>query len=260
MNPIAVSTWALHHWIDADFPDSPAERATPFEGVAESLLRVPAGLKEHGFDRVEVCHFHLPPDQWARADFARACEAEGVALQCLFIDAGDITDPNFHARDLAWIHGWVRVAEEMGFERARVIAGKQPWSEESFRLASTNLNLITGHARLPIVIENWFDLLQTPEHVHQLLDACEDVGLNADFGNWSGPDKYERLEKIMPRAISCHAKCDSKDGVIDEEDFNKCLAFPYSGPYTLVHGEGRQDPWEFLAAQRECIGKVSLGG
>ncbi len=253
MNPIAVSTWALHHWISKDYPDSPGQGAEPFEGTAEALMRIPGGLREHGFDRVEVCHFHLPPDPWVRAEFARACEADGVRLQCLLIDAGDITHPEFHSRDLAWIHRWVRVAEEMGFERARVIAGKQPWSEESFQLASTNLNLVTGHARLPIVIENWFDLLQTPDHVYQLLDACPDVGLNADIGNWSGADKYERLEKIMPRAISCHAKCESVEGQIDEADFRRCLAFPFDGPYTLVHGEGRSDPWDFLQAQRSFI-------
>lgn len=54
-----------------------------------------------------------------------------------------------------------------------------------------------------------------------MIDGLEgDVGLLADFGNWKGPQKYDDLAQILPRAESCHTKCHfSAPGVMDQTRF-----------------------------------------
>ena len=257
MERIAVSTWALDRWIAESFADSPGEPNGAFGVGMGRIGSLPRALAGNGYRRVEICHFHLPPSEGARLSLAEGLTERGIELQTLLIDAGDVTDPEFGERDEAWIAKWIDKAIVMGFRQARVVAGKQPWSEESRDRSVAALGRLADSAgdRISLVIENWFDLLQTPAHVHDLLDRLDGrVGLNGDFGNWSGPDKYERLAGIMGRAVACHAKCDSNEAYhVDREDYERCLRLSeeagYTGPYTLVHGAGLDFPWDFLRHQ-----------
>ena len=89
----------------------------------------------------------------------------------------------------------------------------------------------------------------TPEAVHAVLDGTS-VGLNLDFGNWTGPGKYEALARIAPLAEGSHAKAHFNDGDIDADDFKRCLQLTrdagFSGPYTLVC-DNAEDRWLALA-------------
>jgi sugar phosphate isomerase/epimerase len=110
-----------------------------------------------------------------------------------------------------------------------------------------------------VTTENWFALLSRPERVHELLDRLEGaVGLNADFGNWGGPTKYQDLAAIFPRAESCHAKAHfPAPGVIDRDDYVACLNLArddgFSGPYTLVYDGPGDDEWQGLAMEAEIV-------
>jgi sugar phosphate isomerase/epimerase len=219
------------------------------------LVAFPAQLKENGFTRLELCHFHLPSrsDSYIQ-EFKCSLKESGVVLQTLLIDEGDITNPDTGARDANWIEGWVESAEQLGAEAARVIAGKQPWTEETSRRSIEHLRRLAG-AKPRIRIENWFDLLKTPEHVFDILDSLDgEVGLCMDFGNWSGPDKYRDLAAIAPRAETCHAKAEFfSSGGIEEEDYSKCAALAraanFTGPYVLVAGNS----WQALELQTQFL-------
>lgn len=93
-----------------------------------------------------------------------------------------------------------------------------------------------------VLIENWFDLLSTPEAVRELVERCDgQVKFLLDFGNWNGPEKYEKLEAIAPLATSCHAQADFQESDrFDEEDYRRCLSLSYpaafNGPFVLVNG------------------------
>lgn len=264
---IAVSTWSLHRLLGTTYPHDLTTTAigagedTYGEG-SESLLGLPSVLANHGYNRVEIVSFHMRSrdsiylaelkDQLARAE---------VTLQTLLIDAGDITHPENGARDEAWIAGWLEVANELGAENARIIAGKQKPTRANIDHSVAALKrLAAGNAgsSVRLVTENWFDLLSTPETVHEVLDRLEgQVGLLGDFGNWGGDSKYEDLASIFAHAELCHAKASFAHGQLDEADYGACVGAAeeagYKGPYTLIFDSEIPGEWHGLATERDFI-------
>jgi sugar phosphate isomerase/epimerase len=264
---IAVSTWSLHRLLGKTHPHDLTTTAigqaepTFGDGTAR-LIDIPRLLKSHWIERLEIVSFHLPSrDTGYLAELRSAIAEAGVALQTLLIDAGDLSDPATAGRDATWISGWVDVAEELGAEHARIVAGTRQPSREALDLAASHLNAIAlRHEASPVklVTENWFDLLSTPEAVHYLLDRTEGrIGLNADLGNWSGPEKYDALAAIFGRASLCHAKADFSGGEIDGADYGRCIAVAeaagYTGPYTLIFDSDAPDEWTGIATERAFV-------
>jgi sugar phosphate isomerase/epimerase len=266
--PLAVSSWSLHRALGLTFPNRPdadvalpAPEPTYGEGRI-SLLEMPGLVRDLGIDRVEICSFHIPSrDPSYLAELRAALEASGVTLQTLLVEYGDITNPATAERDLAWIGRWIETAAELGAEQARVIAGKARASEETLGRSAAGLRRLARQGDelgVRIVTENWFDLLSNPADVHGLFDRLDGtVGLNGDFGNWSGPSKYADLEAIFRLAICCHAKGDFRDGRLDTADYGDCLAAAttagFRGPYTLIYDGSDPDEIANLAIERDFI-------
>lgn len=264
---IAVSTWSLHRTLGVTFPhdldsDAVGPREESYGPGSVRLIDLPALIKLHWIERLEICSFHLPSrDAGYLAEFRDALTSAGVTLQTLLIEAGDLSDPATADRDGRWISGWVETAIALGAEHARIIAGKQKPSREASDLAAGGLNAIADRfpeAPIRLVTENWFELLATPGLVHDLLDRTEGrIGLNGDFGNWSGPGKYDDLGSIFARAELCHAKASFADGVLDADDYGRCVQVAenagYSGPYTLIFDAQTPDEWTGIAAERAYV-------
>ncbi len=265
---IAVSTWSLHRLLGTTYPHNtlgsteigPVEET--YGPVDETLLDLPAVLDNHGYHRMELVSFHLPSrDPVYLGELRDQLTSNNVVLQTLLIDAGDITDPEFGERDTAWIASWIGIANELGAQNARVIAGKQKPTPETLAKSIAALkSLVKGNAgsSVRLVTENWFDLLAKPEHVHQVLDALEgELGLLGDFGNWKGAHKYADLTEIFGRAELCHAKAQFIDGDLDATDYGKCVdlaeAVGYTGPYTLIFDSEIPGEWAGLAGERDFI-------
>ena len=264
---IAVSTWSLHRLLGTTYPhDLDSTEIGPMEETygegEESLLGLPSLLANNGYHRLEIVSFHLrsrdPVYLGELRDQLRIAE---VRLQTLLIDAGDITHPEHGTRDQAWIASWIEIANELGAEHARIIAGKQkPTPEALDRSVKALTALADGNAGSPmrLVTENWFNLLSGPAQVHELLDRLEGrVGLLADFGNWGGASKYADLASIFGRAELCHAKASFADGELDEVDYGACITLAeeagYTGPYTLIFDSEEPGEWHGLAAERDFI-------
>jgi sugar phosphate isomerase/epimerase len=244
-NPIAVSTWSVHHLLEK----------MPLEAL-------PAELAAHGYSRVEICHFHLANQD---ADYLRGIgklfRDHGVVIQTLLIDDGDITNPAARERDLKWIAGWIESAANLGAENTRVIAGKAAPTDQALKSSIDGLKICAAlgvkHG-VRVVTENWFDTLSTPEAVHHVLDAVgSTLGFLADTGNWNGPTKYSDLQSIFARAELCHAKTSFASGLkLDKTDNAKWLlaaqAARYKGPYTLIFADDGNE-WEGLGIERDFI-------
>ncbi|QYO77250.1 sugar phosphate isomerase/epimerase family protein [Devosia salina] len=264
---IAISTWSLHHLLGTIYPhdlttDAVGEGNDRYGEGEESLLGLPSVLANHGYHRLEIVSFHLRSrDPVYLGELRDQLHVSGVTLQTLLIDDGDMTDPVHGERDTRWIAGWVDVANALGAENARIIAGKQkPTPETIARSAAGFRTLLAANAGSPLRLftENWFDLLSTPAAVHELLDRLDgQVGLLADFGNWTGPDKYEGLKSIFPRAELCHAKASFADGQMDEADYGLCVGVAeeagYTGPYTLIFDADHPSEWHGLSQERDFI-------
>ncbi len=264
---IAVSSWSFHRLLGVTYPhdlttDAVGAQEPTYGDGSATLLQLPRLVAAEGISRLEICSFHLPSRKPAYlADLKAALADAGMRLQTLLIEAGDLSDPETSARDADWISGWVGVAEELGADNARIIAGRQKPTDVALKLAADGLNTIAErHAGSPVrlVTENWFDLLSTPENVLRLLDATNGrIGLNADFGNWKGAGKYEALAKIFPHASLCHAKASFPGGTLDADDYGRCLdtaeAAGYGGPYTLIFDSETPGEWEGVAFERSFV-------
>jgi sugar phosphate isomerase/epimerase len=270
---IAVSTWSLHRHLGTTYPHDLSttqigEAQETYGTGTESLLDLPSALNNHGYGRMELVSFHLPSrDPIYLGELRDQLAVTGVTLQTLLIDAGDITHPETGSRDTQWIASWVEIANELGAQNARIIAGKQKPSRETMDravLALRDIEESNSGSAVRLVTENWFDLLPSPVEVNELLDRLEGrIGLLMDFGNWKGPAKYDQLSVIAGRAELCHAKASLIDGDLDEADYGRCVdlaeAAGYAGPYTLIFdSELPLDEWDGIALERDfVIGRIS---
>ncbi len=261
-NRISVSTWSLHRTLGKPKPYGPDGAPVPGDGGLP-LLELPASLADFGIHTLEICHFHLPQRDPAYLDeLAAALTDAGIELFSLLVDAGDMTDPDHAARDLAWMAGWFAVAARLGAARVRVGGGKAAPTDASLAAAVAGMRELAGQAEangLRLMTENWQHTLSTPAAVLHVLDRLDGrVGLCADFGNWNGATKYANLAAILPRAESCHAKLDiAADGGPDVTDFRRCLeltrAAGFTGPYTLIYDKKNSDEWSGLAETRRLV-------
>lgn len=261
---LSVSTWSLHRTLGRPAFSGPEHATAPTAPAAGlPLLELPARLAEAGLHTLEICHFHLPSrEPTYLAELRSALDDAGIELWSLLIDGGDLAEPNHHERDAAWIAGWVPVAAALGAKNARVSGGKQAPSPEAVERSATHLHQLAAHALahgLRLTTENWQNLLSNPAVVLKMLDRLAGkLGLCADFGNWSGPQKYADLGQIFPRAESCHAKCHfDASGQPDRADFIRCLeltrAANFAGPYTLIYDGPGEDEFAGLRLERELV-------
>jgi sugar phosphate isomerase/epimerase len=267
MAELAVSTWSLHRTLgptyrDLALRDTPRAAEYPFGHGSISLLDLPAAVAAHGIYLIEVCHFHFPRIDRVYLDMLRErLAAAGVGLQTLLIDAGDISaaDDEARERDMACIRDWIDVASALGARQARVIAGYSQPDDAAVQRSSMGLRALARYAEersVRIITENWLALSMRPETLLAIL-AGAGVGLCVDFGNYKGPDKYDDLRRILPKATSIHAKADFPEpGRMDTVDFRRCLdlarAAGFGGPYVLIF-DSAGDEWTHLEQMIEVV-------
>jgi sugar phosphate isomerase/epimerase len=260
MPKLAISSWSLHRALGPTYPGleltaGPRAAEYPYGQGTLSLLDLPAAIASRGIRDLEICHFHFPRTDHAYLRELRArLESAGVSPLTLLIDAGDISaaDGTARERDLVLIRDWIDVAAALGTRQARVIAGSaQPDDKEAARRSSAGLAALAQYAAargVRLITENWQALTMHPETLLAILDGAGDgVGLCADFGNYTGPGKYEALRLILPRATSAHTKAYfPMPGRMDEADFRRCLDLSrqagFAGPYVLIF-ESDGDEW-----------------
>ena len=143
------------------------DRREPAWATAPSVLDLPAAAAGNGIHQLHLCHFHVADrDPVWLSEFRAACTDAGVTLSMLLIDDGDLTDPVHHARDRAWIAGWIETAAVLGASSARVVAGKRKPSPEAITPLAGLTARFTGRvAGVAIVTESWHDLLAGPRRV-----------------------------------------------------------------------------------------------
>ncbi len=271
MSPRAVSTWSLHRTLGAFVADDPVPDGdcgfTPTGPVSGlPLLELPAVLARHGYDTVQICHFHIPyRDAGYLQELKAALASEDITLDAVLVDAGDLVHPDHADAHETWIAGWLEDAAALGARRARVVAGQQ--SPTPGRLADSARRLrrlAAGRPELRVVTENWMSLLSAPAHVHRVLDGTDgEIGLLIDLGNWTGPDKYAQLTSIAPLAETCHAKCHTlpgPDARLDTEDYRRSLQVlvdaGFTGPLALVYDGPDDDEWGRLDAEYAVVTDV----
>lgn len=265
----AVSTWSLHRTLGSYVEPSSLIRMSIPTGSGDGLplLELPAELARHGFDTVQIVHFHLPSREPSYlGELRSALESSGVTLDALLVDDGDLTDADDAAEQEAWISGWVDVASALGARRARVIAGRSAPSPATLEAAAAGLlRLARRHTDIRIVTENWLELLPDAASTQDLFSRTGDeVGFLIDLGNWKGAGKYDELAAVAARAETCHAKAHHSpaDG-LDADDYRRTLGIlhkaGFDGPLALVYDGQDTDEWRWLDAEHAIVGEVFAG-
>lgn len=251
---ISVSSWSLDTLLD---------------GGGLALLDLPRACAAAGIHTLELCEFHFPQSDPAYLERLAAAAGEaGVELYSILIDDGDIseTDPGCRKKHLAMITSWIDVAGRLGASRVRVVAGQAAPTPAAWALSGATLAGLGEYARtrgVAVSTENFGKLTKRAEAVLGILEAAgPEIGLCADFGNFSGPEKHADLARILPRATSLHVKTVARsDGTPDWEEFRACLMLArragFAGPCSLIQ-EGKGDPWPVLADLKREVESVYL--
>lgn len=275
MTRIMTSSWSLHRTLGQSmyqWPDLARKPVLEGDGRGEiALLELPAQLALRGIGMLEICHFHFPRlDDGYINELWQALSENGIELFSILIDAGDIAhpDPDQRQREIGWIRAWMQIAARCGARCVRVIAGDaEPgaagdWrDQEAVQISAEGLRHLAGVGRqmgLRVITENFRALGGRAGALNAILDLCDGaVGLCVDFGNYKGPDKYDELAALMPRATSVHAKADfRKELQMDRTDFDRCLQLArdaaFAGPYSLIFSSPG-DEWEGVAKTQEVV-------
>ena len=253
-----VSTWSLHRTLGRFVAPDSAVQGGPFrEGPAESrglsLLELPEALRRHGFDALQICHFHLPSTEPSYlADLSAALDDAGITLEALLVDDGDLTAPEQADRIGAWMEHWLEVGRTLGATRARLQVGRAAPTPEVIAAAASRLVRIAGeHPDIRIVIENDRGTLRDADALLALLAATDGaVGLLLDTGNWQGPQAETDMARVAPMAETCHAKCRFTGSEPEADEFGRALHIlkdaGYAGPLALIYDGPDDDEWDKL--------------
>jgi hypothetical protein len=267
MPRLSISTWSLHRNLGAMYkPASDGSGLVPHNPTpgSLSLLEVPAAIASRGIGTLEICHFHFPrTDDAYIQELKAAIKVAGVELFSILIDTGDITakDNATREREVQSIKEWLVIAGQCGASHARVIAGDAEASPEAIQLSADNLRSLSefaGDHGVKVITENFRPLTRRAATVLEILDRCEGkIGLCADFGNFSGPTKYDDLAAILPFATSAHAKAHyGEPGKMEREDFIRCMDLSrdakFGGPYSLIF-DGAGDEWQSIGEIKEAV-------
>ncbi len=221
---------------------------TPTEPPTIDLLDIPAKAAAHSFHEFDLSVYHLPSiERGYLADLRAAFADAGVELFQLLIDTGDVDsgDPEERAAGVAHIKRWMDIAVELGARGVRYVPGDGEPTPETIRTSGEAFRELFDYAvnlGLKPATENYRNFNLKADSLLGVLEQSErDYGVIADFGNARGPNKYETLEAIMPRATSIHAwaEVDEKGDLISE-DFQRCLTMArdagFDGPIMLQSG------------------------
>lgn len=218
------------------------------EPATIDLLDVPAAAAARGFHSFDLSVYHLPNiDSGYLVELRSAFAETKVELFQLLIDTGEVasTDPDERGAGIAHIKRWMEIAVELRARGVRYVPGDSEPSPETIRASAEAFRELADYAiecGLRPATENFRHFNLKADNLLAVLEGSErDYGLVADFGNARGPDKYETLEKLMPRATSIHAWAEvNDDGDLISEDFQRCLTMArdsgFDGPIMLQSG------------------------
>lgn len=216
------------------------------------LLDFPAEVAAHGINCVDLCIQHIPDiAPGYLADLRAAFESADVELYQLLIDLGEVasSDPDERSASIALTKRWMEIGAELGSTGVRYVPGDSKPTPETIRKSGEAFRELYDYCvecGLEPATENYKFFNNEADDLLQVLDIAErDYGLVADFGNANGPDKYDILEKLIPRATAIHQwVAIDDDGALNVEDSQRCLSMArdsgFDGPVMLLGGHPYQ--------------------
>ncbi len=235
------------------------------------LLDFPAEAAALGIHCVDLCIQHIPSIEPSYlAELRAAFESANVELYQLLVDIGEIgsPDPDESSASIALTKRWIEIAAELGSSGIRYVPGDSDPKPETIASCAAAFQALYDYSvacGVAPATENYKVFNKDADDLLRMLDLSErDYGLVADFGNARGPDKYQTLTRLVPRATAIHQwVAIDESGAIDVEDSKHCLTMArdngFDGPVMLLGGHPYQlyrDTRELREAVEELRGEV----
>lgn len=235
------------------------------------LLDFPAQVAARGINCVDLCIQHIPNiEADYLAELRSAFASANVELYQLLIDIGEVgsPDPDQRSAGIALTKRWMEIAAELGSSGVRYVPGDSKPTPATIRQSGEAFRELYDYSvqcGVEPATENYKFFNNEADDLLQVLDLSErDYGLVADFGNARGPNKYNTLSRLIPRATAIHQwVAIDDDGVINDEDSKRCLNMArdngFDGPVMLLGGHPYQqyrDSRELWDAVDELRGEV----
>lgn len=226
---------------------------------ALDLMDFPGEVAALGINCVDLCIQHIPNiEAGYLAELRAAFESADVELYQLLIDIGEVAsaDPDERSASIALTKRWMEIAAELGSSGVRYVPGDSKPNPANISASGAAFRELYDYAvdcGVEPATENYKVFNNEADDLLQVLELAErDYGVVADFGNAKGPDKYDNLAKLMPKATAIHqwVMLDD-DGTLIAEDSKRCLGMArdsgFDGPIMLLGGH----PYKFYKETRE---------
>lgn len=188
----------------------------PLQSGAMSLEDFLQTIRDIGMDGVELTSYYFPTtDRTYLNDLKRKAHTLGLAISGTAIGS-DFAQPDAEKRraHVQMTKDWTDHSVVLGAPTLRVFAGpvrEGSTQEEAFGWVVECLQECAAYAAergVLLALENHGGLTGNADQTLALLNAVDNewLGLNLDFGNFSGADAYEQLARCAPYAVATHAK------------------------------------------------------
>jgi sugar phosphate isomerase/epimerase len=181
-----------------------------------SLFQFLETARQIGCAGVELTSYYFPStDRAFLNQVKRAAHKEGLSISGTAIGT-DFAQPDDEKRQahIQMAHYWIDNSVILGAPTMRVFAGgvrEGDTEEQAFDRVVECLKPCADYAAergVLLALENHGGITSTAEQILKLCRAVDNewLGLNLDFGNFSGEDVYSQFEACAPYAVATHAK------------------------------------------------------
>jgi L-ribulose-5-phosphate 3-epimerase len=239
---ISLAAWSMHRMFFAKQIDQ------------LGMVDMTAELGIGGFEMVNT--FFPSPQYGYLEQLRKHAEDANVKLLLIMCDAeGSMAGPEKASRMLAAKnhHKWVDIAAVLGCHSIRCNTGAQPGDPDALDRCAESFAALVEYADaagINVLIENHWGLSSEPDWLMGLMDRVKHsrFGTLPDFGNFPDEiDRYDAVQRIMPRALAVSAKCYDFDAAGNDTkvDFERMMKIVldagYSG-YVGIEYEGERLP------------------
>tara|TARA_B100001123_G_scaffold432642_2_gene556028 strand:- start:1041 stop:1913 length:873 start_codon:yes stop_codon:yes gene_type:complete len=238
------------------------------------LIELPKALNHNGIHTVDLCNQHIPSIQKTYLDELRSeFESNKVELFQVLIDVGNVCsiDKTEQSQSMSTTKRWMEIASHLGATGVRYVPGDRSPTAETIAISAAAFTDLADYAnslKLAPATENWKRMTDNPEDLlHIIKTSNRKYGLIADFGNASGPNKFETLTQLIPHATSVHAWVElNSDNSINSTDFIRCLQIArdnnFDGPIMYLGGlpgvqyRESRDLWSGVDEMQKLVNQV----
>jgi sugar phosphate isomerase/epimerase len=235
---ISLAAWSMHRMFFAKQIDQ------------LGMVDLTADLGIGGFEMVNT---FFPSPQYAYLkQLKQRADDRGVELLLIMCDGeGSMAGPEREKRLLAASnhHKWIDIAAVLGCHSIRCNTGAQPGDADALDRCVESFGALLEYADaagINVLIENHWGLSSEPDWLMELMRRVDHprFGTLPDFGNFPEEiDRYDAVERMMPRAKAVSAKCYDFDasgnetkvdfarmmGIVDAAGYHGWVGIEYEG-------------------------------